>query len=358
VCEVSFDPDPIAAGADPSNTDKLAQRNLAFVSVANPGVDPSRIIPQTFEIKPTPAVLKLDQKPDELVIDWGNVPSGSVAQIYLPGTTSAAILSWASRLYTTHNLLAYDPFTIKVPTGGMTYIPIPKGGPINLAGLLSIQLPPGIHKGESYEVIVRQITSEDYQAEPIPQIRSKKAGAVSVDRPRQFAWRRTSGVFKLTIPVSTKENLLETEERYYAILQYIKQSIPTASRWYPIFVRYVSQIAGRVSGMGGDPSTIPPSGTGTLPSDGSGCGEGAGERGLEFLGKVAGLIYDHFGDFEGFLLERGCGSVVRFRSRERRMERVIREAWQARSTVIVLVSHKDPTCPIEVVLGAPPPDCC
>ena len=72
VCEVSFAPDPITVGDDPSNTDKLAQRNLAFVSSANPGINPSRLIPQAFELKPSPGTFKLDQKPDELVIDWGD----------------------------------------------------------------------------------------------------------------------------------------------------------------------------------------------------------------------------------------------------------------------------------------------
>jgi hypothetical protein len=127
VCEVSFAPDPITVGDDPSDTDKLAQRNLAFVSSANPGVSASRLIPQTFELKPSPTILKLDQKPDELVIDWGNVPQGSVAQIYLPGTTSAAILAWAGTLYTTHNLTAADPQTIQVNAGGDDLHPDSKG---------------------------------------------------------------------------------------------------------------------------------------------------------------------------------------------------------------------------------------
>ena len=159
-------PDPITVGDDPSNTDKLAQRNLAFVSSANPGVDPSRLIPQTFELKPSPKAFKLDQKPDELVIDWGIVPHGSVAQIYLPGTTSAAILAWAGKLYTTHNLKASDPQTIQVNAGGTTYIPIPKGTVVNLAGLLSVQLPAGVKKGDKYEIVGRQITSDDY-TEPV-----------------------------------------------------------------------------------------------------------------------------------------------------------------------------------------------
>jgi hypothetical protein len=360
VCEVSFDPDPITVGDDPSDTDKLAQRNLAFVSSANPGIDPSRLIPQTFELKPSSVNLKLDQKPDELVIDWGNVPHGSVAQIYLPGSTAAAILAWAGKLYTTHNLKAADSHTIEVNAGGTTYMPIPKGGPVNLAGLLSIQLPAGVKKGDDYEVVVRQITSDDYQSPPIPQAlkRNKKAQAIVAAPPPQYAWRRTSGIFKLTIPVDTKTELLDTEERYYAILQFIAKSIPSSSRWFPIFERYLKQVARRVKGFGGDPVLILPSGIGALPGEGKRPEPCGGDHLTKFVGKVAGLVYDHFGDFDGFTLEEGCDQVRRFRSRGCRMALVLREAWKDRATVTVLTDSRDESCPIEVIVGGEPSSCC
>lgn len=360
VCEVSFAPDPITVGDDPSDTDKLAQRNLAFVSSANPGVDPSRLIPQTFELKPSPKALKLDQKPDELVIDWGNVPNGSVAQIYLPGTTSAAILAWAGKLYTTHNLKATDSHTIEVNAGGTTYIPIPKGGLVNLAGLLSIQLPAGVRKGDNYEVVVRQITSDDYTNQPIPQVseQNKKARAIVVAPPRQYAWRHTSGIFKLNIPVDTKTELRETEERYYAILQFIAKAIPVATRWYPVFERYLKQVAGRVKGFGGEPCLILPSGTGALPGDGKQPEPCGGNQVVKFVGKVAGLVYDHFGDFDGFILEEGCDHARRFRCRGDRLAHVLREAWTDRATVTVLTDACDESCPIEVIVGGEPSNCC
>ena len=360
VCEVSFATDPITVGDDPSDTDKLAQRNLAFVSSANPGVEPSRLIPQTFELKPSPTSLKLDQKPDELVIDWGNIPNGSTCQVYLPGTTSAAILNWAEKLYTAHNLTAFDPHTIAVNAGGTTYIPIPKGGPVNLAGLLSVQLPAGVKKGDTYEVVVRQITSDDYQNQVIPQIREQATETQTVGGPPEsgYAWRHTIGIFKLAIPVDVKTELLETEEQYYAILQYIAKAIPTASRWFPVFERYLQQVAGRVKGFGGDPTIILPSGTGTLPGTGKGTGPCDGIHVSRFAGKVAGLVYNHFGDFEGFILEEACDQVRRFRSRESRLAQVLHQAWQDRATVVVVTDSCDDSCPIEVIVGGGPPICC
>ena len=56
-------------GDDPSDTGKLAQRNLAFVNVPNPGHALRGLKPQTFEIRPS-AVLLSDGRPDELMIQW------------------------------------------------------------------------------------------------------------------------------------------------------------------------------------------------------------------------------------------------------------------------------------------------
>jgi hypothetical protein len=86
-------------------------------------------------------------------------------------------------------------------------------------------------------------------------------------------------MFQLNIPVGTKEELLRPTERLYAILLWIWKAIPTESRWYPVFERYIKLMAGRVEGMGGNPSKIEPSGWGVV-SAGPGYGEkGGGENG-------------------------------------------------------------------------------
>ena len=72
--------------------------------------------------------------------------------------------------------------------------------------------------------------------------RTRRAQAHVAPPPNQYAWRHTSGIFKLTIPVDTKTDLLGREERYYAILQFIAHSIPSASRWFPVFERYLKQV--------------------------------------------------------------------------------------------------------------------
>jgi len=51
------------------------------------------------------------------------------------------------------------------------------------------------------------------------------------------------------------------------VLRWIRQTIPTDNRWFPVFERYLDQIADRVDGFGGDSDQILPSpdGTGRLP---------------------------------------------------------------------------------------------
>ncbi len=348
LAEVSFDPDPIPSNADPSISDKLAQRNLAFVNVPNPGIEASRIAPQTFEIRPTLG-LKMDNRPDELMIQWGSTPKGSKASIYLPAANAVEILNWANNIYTAHQLTMVDANTIETPTGGITYIPVPQGSGANFAGLMSVELPNTVVKGDKYEITVRQVTSMQYGRK----VTGNTDARLVVGR-GGFAWRRTTGVFQLNIPVGTKKELLGPAERLYAIMLWIRQAIPLQSRWYPVFERYIKLMGDRVGGMGGDPTRIKPSGWGVVPGKtGTGHGDdGLGERHEEELsGKVAGLVYDHFGDFEAFLLETGCDERRKFVSRESRVELLAREAWESRCTVTVIVSRKRPECPVRIILS-------
>ena len=69
VAEIAFDPDPVPTGVGPAASDKLAQRNLAIVASANPGIDASRKVVTTFDLHPV--VSGGLTNPDELLIEWG-----------------------------------------------------------------------------------------------------------------------------------------------------------------------------------------------------------------------------------------------------------------------------------------------
>jgi hypothetical protein len=366
VAEVAFDDVPIPQGADPSISSQLAQRNLAFVDAPNPGLELSRRVPQPFEIRPTTLALAKGTPPDELMIDWGNTPAGSTAAIYLPDSSADDILKQAAALYTTHRLTRQDAHTLECPANGVTYLPIPTQiTPANFAGLLSVSLPDTVKKGQAYTVVVRQFTNAFGKSAPPPPPQPK-INAVSDEsttgNDQEVAWRRMMGAFQMVIPVKTKAVMLGPEERLLSGLRWIEKSIPHANRWYPVFQRYVRQIADRVKGLGGDPGLVLPSPTGEWnpphlhhPPEPHHGHDHDHDWSIRFTGKVSGIIYDRFGDFEGFSLETESGECRIFASREIRILEIAERAWIERILTTVAV-HKDaPKIPVSITLhGAVP----
>jgi len=55
-------------------------------------------------------------------------------------------------------------------------------------------------------------------------------------------------------------------------------------------------------------------------------------------GKISGLLFDHFGDFEGFTLETYGGSQHRYLSRESALLDLARTAWSERYVVTVITA--------------------
>jgi hypothetical protein len=369
IAEISFTPDPIPAGSDPSDSDKLAQRNLTLIPAPNPGAPDSRMLPQTLEIRPTPPSLPAHYRPDELMIEWGTVPPGSSAELYLPAASASEILELASTLYATHRLTQVDAHTIGLAAGDVSYVPIPPGEDLYFMGLLTVGLPAGIRKGEEFEVLVKQLTTASINDKETRNNDFAAASAVG-----RLTWRRVLGVFKLNIPISTKHELLGNEERTLSIMRWIAESIPTQSRWFPVFERYLGQLAERVKQMGGDPILILPSPSGNWREGVEGReghhghGEGHGGRGeghgsghhrgdqdhLELTGKIVGLSHDRFGDFDGFLLEeRHSGEIVRFCSRHVGIAELAQEAWRSNTTVSVFVDRRRREVPVSIVFREP-----
>jgi hypothetical protein len=150
IAEIAFDPVAIPVGKDPGNWDKLAQRNLAWSDLGSAEALCS------FEIKPTRAGQPLGAPPDELMIDWRRTPVEGTAQVYLPALDADEVLKLAGRMYATHSLTRADGHTLACRTRGITYIPIPPGGSVDHAGLLSVQLPDPLRRGERFDVVDRR----------------------------------------------------------------------------------------------------------------------------------------------------------------------------------------------------------
>ena len=369
VAQLVYDDAPYPTGPGvvlgPEYSDNFAQRNLQITFSDNPGPPSTHRVPQTFDTRPGPAPTsdQLGDYPDELMIDWGSTPPGSEASIYWPGVNSADVLALAKQLYSTHQLTAADAHTIRcVVPEGFTSIPIPAGTGANFAGLFTVDLPPGVTAGETFTITVRRISTHP----PPPQIEAvvapeagagPEAGVVpeATRDETMRAWRYVVGSFAVRIPVTTPDVMLPAEENTLAIMKWRRSQMAPSNRWIPVLNRFIQLIEGRISGLGGDPVSVEPSPWGAYgpPRE-----AGEGHRHLrhhEATGKIDGVVYDRFGDFEGFCLLTEEGHERTYRSREAEIEALVRYAWAERVVITVITQAHRPEQPAKIILRQTPP---
>jgi hypothetical protein len=77
------------------------------------------------------------------------------------------------------------------------------------------------------------------------------------------------------------------------------------------------------------------------------------ERRLAFTGKISGLIFDRFGDFEGFLLDTEDGERE-YCSREREVKDSAERAWRERLQITVWAECGEPHRPLSIIVRQPP----
>jgi hypothetical protein len=353
VAQIAYDNAPIiyssGVESNPGNNGQLAQRNLQITSADNPGPAAAHRVPQAFDTRPSAQVLdstgKILNYPDEMMIDWGNTPVGSTAHIYWPQVASSDVVSLASKIYTTHQLTATDANTVSCPVvKGVTYIPIPsatKAG-TNFAGLFTVDLPKGIKKGQEFNILVRRLATRQVENVVIQKEPAVQAQATQPPPTAATSWRYVTGAFQVKIPVETAATLLDPLENTLAIMKARLQAMSTEYRWYPVTLRLIEYISGMVNAIGGNAGSIPPSLNG-YPVKGKGNGGRCPTHGHEgdhhhedgYRGKVSGLIFDRWGDFEGFELDTDeCAHT--FFSRELGVKLLCERAWQERLLVTVL----------------------
>jgi hypothetical protein len=346
VAQIAYTDAPIinAGGVieNPENSDKLAQRNLQVTTSGNPGFPATHRVPQTIDVRPSPPAQSTDRfsllsYPDEIMIDWGRTPVGSVASIYWPAVDAASVLQLAARLYPAHTLSAADANTIQFKVvSPVTYIPIPAGTGGSFAGLLTVDLPASVRLGDEFDIVVRRLTTKQVIAPTPPRIALRTVGADAAVKD-QALWRYSTGSFLARIPVRRESTILPVDENLLAILKWRLGQIGPGNRWYPVLLRYINYLTGRIDGMGGNASQIPPSPDGYQPSS-AGPVKHAGER--CYIGKVIGIRYDRFGDFEGFTLLSEEGKEHRFLGREPKVEELVNRAWIERTLISVFVEHE------------------
>jgi L-lysine epsilon oxidase-like protein len=370
VAEINFDLDPIAPGATTAASDKLAQRNLSIDHSDNPGATDTHRVQHTFMIRPTTPTPLPSQGPDELMIDWGTTPIGTVGTLYLPGVSAVDVVGLADRLYTRNRLEAVDEHSVQMEvTGGVSYVPVPTGGIGDLAGLLTLDLPSTVKQGQRFRVVIHQvIDAPPTRPRPIlteasrnPVRRSAKAttaagGATdgnqtAVDRKPRPA-RHIVGSFQFSVLVQNRAEILPIVDRTLTNLRRVTSTIPVENRWYAVMHRYLQQVTAKFDALGGKHD-----------HDHDRDRERDRDREHEherehdhdhdydprvFEGKIAGVRFDTFGDFDGFLLRTPHG-VHEFFTRERDMETTVKEAWRHQIAVRVIAKEHTPHEPAAII---------
>ena len=352
IAEIRYDDAPVIPNATSATSDKLAQRNIAWIDGPNPGSQESRRMTHPVEVRPTSAGA---QNADELMILWEGVPQASHGQLYVPALNAADICSLADHLHPAQHTAVVDEHTVGFSTRGVTFLPLPDGTGA-AAGLLTVTLPPGSLRGDQYTVTVRQLTDAHAPAPPIiiearpaaaGRSRRRRASAQPAATAAPAVWRQAVGAFRFAINIETKHAILLGEERLLATLRSMALTMPADKRWFPVLSRYIEYVAGRVQGFGGDPSTILPSPTGRvpgLPEPSPRPPRDHDDDDVEhFEGKIDGLIYDHFGDFQGIVFETETGERHEFFSHEQAIRDLAEAAKHARSQLVLTIGshHRD-----------------
>jgi murein tripeptide amidase MpaA len=340
VAEVRFQPgatDPIPNGATPASSDRLAQRNLAIVESDNPGDEATHRVEHTLLLKPSSSGLALrsertavgaDERAryDELVIRWNELPPDTKASLYFPDWNADDVIALADSLRPgPRDLAKIDSQTVACTVGEISYIPIPNGVQAAIPGLLTLELPLGVRSGEQFRIDVQQHSGPTYRIDRPREWSSKNDTAeLNVSR------RKVLGSFRLAVAVKSGQPLLRTLVRRLAVLRYIEQAIPAGDSWRPVFVRYTGQLAAQIAGLGIDPAGIPAS------ADDPGLPGKEPDHHDRLTGKVCEVIFDCFGDLEGFVLE-SCAGRHHFRTRRSTLEKLLLRACRRHLTVTVVI---------------------
>lgn len=317
VAQIAFAGSPLISGTNqltPANSDKLAQRNLSIAWAENPG-PATKVVPQTFDLKPTKPVTGTDldrqqERPDDLLIEWGDTPPDSVCQIYWPAINAQDVIDLARKYYGTHSLSVVDANTIELKSvQGVSWVPIPPSAGENYAGLITVSLPSTIVDGQKFNIVLHRLSTHVKPIQRPPAlVRVPKLTPAPVDVPsdsdlapptpagpaprRSTAdyWKYEVGSFAVSIPVTKAENFVHYELDQLAIMKYRLSQTPSTDRWFPVLKRYVGVLSSRVDGLWRDAGSVTASAGGApIEVHSPGCDDGGyGEPNEGYGGQTGG----------------------------------------------------------------------
>lgn len=161
---------------------------------------------------------------DELAFFWNNLPKESIVDVYLPGIPVTEIFNYRSLRHAPRTVEIVNENTLRLKVADVTYLPIPPFYGENLAGLITVQLPKGIKKGQRFKVDVMQIRTDE---------------------------AKTLGGFQLNIQVEKAYEIVEQERTWLELFHQRLSLIPKDNRWFPIVKKQVDFTRERAIGLVG-----------------------------------------------------------------------------------------------------------
>jgi hypothetical protein len=251
------------------------------------------------------------------------------------------------------------------------------------------KLPVGVFDIGDRMTLVTDLRVLDTDGEFAVILKAPDPKEVAATQQRNGRWRKLVGAFQLAIPVSTKADMLTYFLRLLSVFQWRLEKLPARSRWVATMTRYVEMTTAKVRALGGRLELVPATPDGVFDLDAAGgktpnAGDvgqgGATPSGLDpgvgldrddpqgfapaedwlgepgpasshlWSGKISGILFDHFGDFEGFTLENSYGRHVRFFSREAAILKLVQTAWLDRYLVTVISVSKNNRTVVRLLL--------
>ena len=170
---------------------------------------------------------------DELAFFWNNLPLKSQVEVFLPGCDVTEIVNYRNLRHAPGTVQVSGPETLRLTVGGPVYLPVPAVFGDNIAGLMTVTLPPGIKHGQKFRIDVLQLRSDE---------------------------ERVLGGFQLNIPVNEARVLIDPETRLLQTFQRRVALTPKASRWHGVLERqrdYLRERARGFADLAGVPWTDP-----------------------------------------------------------------------------------------------------
>jgi hypothetical protein len=159
---------------------------------------------------------------DEIVFFWNNLPENSLVDVYVPGVPVTEIFNYRNLRHAPGTVKIVNENTLRLSVGGVTYLPIPPFYGNNLAGLITVQLPKGIKKGQRFTIDVLQVRADE---------------------------TAVLGGFQLRIQVEKAFELVEEERRTLELFHRRLSLTPKNSRWLPVLQKQVGFARERARGL-------------------------------------------------------------------------------------------------------------